>query len=194
MRVRWKMPSDKHSADTTCVHTTVRQWNHCAIFTRNMWISRSYFLILVLFLPECSCEINFLKFHVSLLWELDFKVSLTSLPATDKVGVIVGAVIGALLLLILLLILIWLLIICCQKKRYQKEAANEIRYCITAGERFRAPIGAASHRDSPFCSLVLTGRMPLLQRADPPAGSQAGTPVSNRWQDTVLTRGYSTLL
>uniref|UniRef100_A0A3B5LKU3 Ig-like domain-containing protein n=1 Tax=Xiphophorus couchianus TaxID=32473 RepID=A0A3B5LKU3_9TELE len=55
---------------------------------------------------------------------------------TNKVGVIVGAVIGALLLLILLLILIWLLIICCQKKRYQKEAANEIRYCITAGERF----------------------------------------------------------
>ncbi|XP_056628215.1 V-set and immunoglobulin domain-containing protein 8b [Triplophysa dalaica] len=45
---------------------------------------------------------------------------------TDKVGVIVGAVIGALLLLLLLLLLIWLLICCCNKRRYEKEVANEI--------------------------------------------------------------------
>lgn len=48
--------------------------------------------------------------------------------ATNKVGVIVGAVIGALLLLLLLLLLIWLLICCCHKRRYEKEVANEIRY------------------------------------------------------------------
>lgn len=50
------------------------------------------------------------------------------LPATNKAGVIAGAVIGALLLLLLLLLLIWLLICCCHKRRYQKEVANEIRY------------------------------------------------------------------
>ena len=49
------------------------------------------------------------------------------LPATNKAGVIVGAVIGALLLLLLLLLLIWLLVVCCLKRRYQKEMANEIR-------------------------------------------------------------------
>lgn len=51
----------------------------------------------------------------------------SSPPATNKVGVIVGAVIGALLLLLLLLLLIWLLICCCHKRRYEKEVANEIR-------------------------------------------------------------------
>lgn len=52
-----------------------------------------------------------------------------SLPpaATDKVGVIVGAVIGAILLLLLLLLLIWLIICCCHKRRYVKEVANDIR-------------------------------------------------------------------
>lgn len=52
--------------------------------------------------------------------------------ATNKVGVIMGAVIGALLLLLLLLLLIWLLICCCNKRRYEKEIANEIRYDIAA--------------------------------------------------------------
>lgn len=47
--------------------------------------------------------------------------------ATDKVGMIVGAVIGAILLLLLLLLLIWLIICCCHKRRYEKEAANDIR-------------------------------------------------------------------
>lgn len=68
---------------------------------------------------------------------LMFTRAVSCLPATDKVGVIVGAVFGALLLLLLLLFLIWLLICCCQKKRYQKEAANEIRYCIRAGDYLR---------------------------------------------------------
>lgn len=50
------------------------------------------------------------------------------LPATNRVGVIVGAVIGALLLLLLLLLAIWLTVCCCLKLRYEKEVANEIRY------------------------------------------------------------------
>ena len=53
-----------------------------------------------------------------------------SLTATNKAGVIAGAVIGALLLLLLLLLLIWLLICCCHKRRYEKEVANEIRCSI----------------------------------------------------------------
>ncbi|XP_014329090.1 coxsackievirus and adenovirus receptor homolog [Xiphophorus maculatus] len=71
---------------------------------------------------------------------------------TDKVGVIVGAVIGALLLLVLLLILIWLLIICCQKKRYQKEAANEIREDAPAPES--RPSSRQSSRHSSFQSMA----------------------------------------
>ena len=54
----------------------------------------------------------------------------SSALATNKAGVIAGAVIGALLLLLLLLLLIWLLVCCCRKKRYVKEVANEIRYFV----------------------------------------------------------------
>lgn len=60
--------------------------------------------------------------------------SLCSFAATNKAGVIAGAVIGAILLLLLLLLLIWLLICCCHKRRYVKEVANEIRYGTRAGE------------------------------------------------------------
>lgn len=56
-------------------------------------------------------------------------------PATNKAGVIAGAVIGAILLLLLLLLLIWLLICCCHKRRYEKEVANEIRYRTGATSR-----------------------------------------------------------
>ncbi|XP_076849030.1 V-set and immunoglobulin domain-containing protein 8b isoform X2 [Brachyhypopomus gauderio] len=52
----------------------------------------------------------------------------------SKAGVIAGAVIGALLLLLLLLLLIWLLICCCQKRRYEKETANEIKEDAAAPE------------------------------------------------------------
>ncbi|KAF0033546.1 hypothetical protein F2P81_013612 [Scophthalmus maximus] len=55
------------------------------------------------------------------------KYELHAYNPTNKAGVIVGAVIGALLLLLLLLLLIWLLICCCHKRRYEKEVANEIR-------------------------------------------------------------------
>ncbi|XP_024130503.1 V-set and immunoglobulin domain-containing protein 8b [Oryzias melastigma] len=71
---------------------------------------------------------------------------------TDKVGVIVGAVFGALLLLLLLLFLIWLLICCCQKKRYQKEAANEIREDVPAPES--RPTSRQSSRRSTYQPVV----------------------------------------
>ncbi|KAL2091798.1 hypothetical protein ACEWY4_011596 [Coilia grayii] len=50
----------------------------------------------------------------------------------NKAGVIAGAVIGALLLLLLLLFLIWLIICCCNKRRYEKEVANDIREDVAA--------------------------------------------------------------
>ncbi|OCT69365.1 coxsackievirus and adenovirus receptor homolog [Xenopus laevis] len=52
--------------------------------------------------------------------------------ATNRAGVIAGAVIGALLLFLLLLLLIWCLICCCNKKRYEKEIANDIREDVVA--------------------------------------------------------------
>lgn len=64
-----------------------------------------------------------------------------SLSAINKAGVIAGAVIGALLLLLLLLFLLWFLLSYCNKKRYQKEVANEIRYCIRDGESDSRPKG-----------------------------------------------------
>ncbi|CAM4718974.1 hypothetical protein PO909_018780 [Leuciscus waleckii] len=67
---------------------------------------------------------------------------------TNKVGVIVGAVIGALLLLLLLLLLIWLLICCCNKRRYEKEIANEIR------EDTAAPESHPGSRNSSFRSVM----------------------------------------
>uniref|UniRef100_A0A8D2ZIG7 V-set and immunoglobulin domain containing 8b n=1 Tax=Scophthalmus maximus TaxID=52904 RepID=A0A8D2ZIG7_SCOMX len=60
------------------------------------------------------------------------KYELHAYNPTNKAGVIVGAVIGALLLLLLLLLLIWLLICCCHKRRYEKEVANEIREDVPA--------------------------------------------------------------
>lgn len=102
--------------------------------------------------------------------------AMSCLSATDKVGVIVGAVFGALLLLLLLLFLIWVLICCCQKKRYQKEAANEIRYCIRVGDYFMP--GGRGISECPtktfFFSFIL-GRMSQPQRADPPADTPAST-------------------
>lgn len=76
------------------------------------------------------------------------KYTLNAYNPTNKVGVIVGAVIGALLLFLLLLLLIWLLICCCQKKRYQKEAANEIR------EDAPPPESRPSSRHSSFHSMM----------------------------------------
>lgn len=54
-------------------------------------------------------------------------IFLSPITAANKAGVIAGAVIGALLLLLLLLLLVWLLVCCYQRKRYEKETANEIR-------------------------------------------------------------------
>ncbi|KAE8588613.1 hypothetical protein XENTR_v10022639 [Xenopus tropicalis] len=52
--------------------------------------------------------------------------------ASNRAGIIAGAVIGALLLLLLLLLLIWCLICCCNKKRYEKEMANDIKEDVVA--------------------------------------------------------------
>ncbi|XP_062398410.1 V-set and immunoglobulin domain-containing protein 8b [Sardina pilchardus] len=60
--------------------------------------------------------------------------SLRAHNPVNRAGVIAGAVIGALLLLLLLLLLIWLLICCCNKRRYEKEVANEIREDVVAPE------------------------------------------------------------
>ncbi|XP_070689813.1 V-set and immunoglobulin domain-containing protein 8b [Pempheris klunzingeri] len=75
------------------------------------------------------------------------KYALHAYNATNKVGVIVGAVIGAILLLLLLLLLIWLLICCCHKRRYEKEMANEIR------EDTQAPESRSNSRHSSFRSV-----------------------------------------
>uniref|UniRef100_A0A8C6UMU8 V-set and immunoglobulin domain containing 8b n=1 Tax=Neogobius melanostomus TaxID=47308 RepID=A0A8C6UMU8_9GOBI len=53
---------------------------------------------------------------------------------TNRVGMIVGAVIGSILLLLLLLLLIWLICCCCNKRRYEKEQANDIREDAPAPE------------------------------------------------------------
>ncbi|KAG8450008.1 hypothetical protein GDO86_016626 [Hymenochirus boettgeri] len=59
-------------------------------------------------------------------------VELTASAASNRAGVIAGAVIGAILLLLLLLLLIWLLICCCNKRRYEKEIENDIREDVAA--------------------------------------------------------------
>ncbi|XP_023249660.1 coxsackievirus and adenovirus receptor homolog [Seriola lalandi dorsalis] len=76
------------------------------------------------------------------------KYELHAYNPTNKAGVIVGAVIGAILLLLLLLFLIWLLICCCHKRRYQKEVANEIR------EDAPAPESRPSSRNSSLRSVM----------------------------------------
>ncbi|XP_059193556.1 V-set and immunoglobulin domain-containing protein 8b [Centropristis striata] len=76
------------------------------------------------------------------------RYSLQAYNPTNKVGVIVGAVIGALLLLLLLLLLIWLLCCCCHKRRYQKEVANEIR------EDAQAPESRPTSRNSSLRSVM----------------------------------------
>lgn len=73
------------------------------------------------------------------------RYTLRAYNPTNKVGVIVGAVIGALLLLLLLLFLLWLLVCCCHKRRYQKEVANEIREDAPPPES-RPPSRASSYR------------------------------------------------
>ncbi|XP_043932059.1 coxsackievirus and adenovirus receptor homolog [Protopterus annectens] len=75
-------------------------------------------------------------------------VLLTADQGKSRVGMIVGAIIGALLLLLLLLLLLWLLICCCNKRRYQKEVANEIR------EDTAAPVSHPSSRASSIRSIL----------------------------------------
>ncbi|XP_053330732.1 V-set and immunoglobulin domain-containing protein 8 [Spea bombifrons] len=69
------------------------------------------------------------------------KVDLSA-SSSNRAGIIAGAVIGALLLLLLLLLLIWCIICCCNKRRYEKELANDIR------EDVRAPPSNTNSRAS----------------------------------------------
>ncbi|KAF7199773.1 V-set and immunoglobulin domain-containing protein 8b [Nothobranchius furzeri] len=105
---------------------------------------------------------------------------------TNRVGVIVGAVIGALLLFLLLLLLILLLYFCCCKKRHQKESSNEIREDVTAPESrpasrnssMRSILGYCTHQGvqyssvkSPLPSINESG--PTLTGSDNGAASAA---------------------
>lgn len=93
----------------------------------------------------------------------------SGVAATNKVGVIVGAVIGALLLLLLLLLLIWLLCCCCRKRRYEKEVANEIRYSSEADAHMRGLPQLAGDK----APRVVSERTPRRQRAGLPAAIPA---------------------
>ncbi|CAH2327126.1 coxsackievirus and adenovirus receptor homolog [Pelobates cultripes] len=55
-----------------------------------------------------------------------------TVSSSNRAAIIAGAVIGAILLLLLLLLLIWCLICCCNKRRYEKELANDIREDVGA--------------------------------------------------------------
>lgn len=125
------------------------------------------------------------KRRAVLIWSLS---TLSSFPATNKVGVIVGAVIGALLLLLLLLLLIWLLICCCHKRRYEKEVANEIRYCIRVGKHFKHPWNDLRINWLRPVWPVSSGRTLRPRRADPPAE----TPASAQCWATTPTPGCTT--
>lgn len=186
----------KHSVNTYCVHTTVSLQCHHLIFilaALNTHILKVPFFDMLLYQITCNPLVGF-GIQAAHVW---FLSTTLSLPATNKAGVIAGAVIGALLLLLLLLLLIWLLFCCCHKRRYQKEVANEIRYftavwgiCQTISDR-RSSL-TENLRDSAF-----PGRTCRPQRAGPPAGTPActpaGTPASARWWDTALTMASSTI-
>lgn len=128
---------------------------------------------------------------VGCIWSVIILRNLSFPPAVNKVGVIVGAVIGALLLLLLLLLLILLLVCCCCcKRRFQKEAANEIRYWFRDGSCYWLKSQSrGSSCLTPVWS-VSSGRTPRPRRADPPAG----TPACVQSWATAPTMGCNTAL
>ncbi|XP_053560763.1 V-set and immunoglobulin domain-containing protein 8 [Bombina bombina] len=79
-----------------------------------------------------------------------------SASSANRAGIIAGAVIGALLLLLLILLLIWCLICCCNRRRYEKELANDIKEDVPAPESnpnsryssIRTALGYRSHNIS----------------------------------------------
>ncbi|XP_027026844.1 V-set and immunoglobulin domain-containing protein 8b isoform X1 [Tachysurus fulvidraco] len=89
------------------------------------------------------------------------KYTLKAYNPTSPAGIIAGAVIGALLLLLLLLLLIWLLVCCYQKRRYEKETANEIKEDAAAPESqpgsryssFRSMLGYHPHQGITYSSV-----------------------------------------
>lgn len=113
------------------------------------------------------------------------KYTLKAYEPTNKVGVIVGSVIGALLLLLLLLLLIWLLVCCCHKRRYEKEVANEIREDVHAPESrpnsrnssFRSVMGYRAHQGMVYSSV----------RAAKPQRTDSTTPSTIYKDPSLLT-------
>ncbi|KAK0138153.1 Coxsackievirus and adenovirus receptor [Merluccius polli] len=103
------------------------------------------------------------------------KYTLHAYNPTNKAGVIVGAVIGALLLLLLLLLLIWLLVCCCLKRRYQKEVANEIREDVPAPES--RPTSRASSLRSVLAYRSHPGVHYHLQKGQPSRAESARSAV-----------------
>ncbi|XP_010874263.2 V-set and immunoglobulin domain-containing protein 8b [Esox lucius] len=116
------------------------------------------------------------------------KLTLYAYDPPNKVGIIVGAVIGALLLLLLLLLLIWLLVCCCHKRRYEKEVAHEIREDAPAPESrsasrnssFRSVLGYRSHAGVVYSS-VRNGQPKRTESSHSSIykGQRNGTPTPN---------------
>ncbi|XP_054630441.1 V-set and immunoglobulin domain-containing protein 8b isoform X1 [Dunckerocampus dactyliophorus] len=114
------------------------------------------------------------------------RYSLKAHNPTNKVGVIVGAVIGALLLLLLLLLLIWLLVCCCHKRRYEKEVANEIKEDTHAPESqppsrnssYRSVLGYRTHQGVSYSSVG--NRLPSVNEsnASHPSNSDKASKLS----------------
>lgn len=109
-----------------------------------------------------------------------------SVSSANRTGVIVGAVFGALLLLLLLLLLIWCLICCCNKRRYEKEIANDIREDVNAPPPSRTNSRASSVRTA-------AGYRPhhisySLRKAYNPAPREAPTAPSLTGSDPVKVR------
>lgn len=117
------------------------------------------------------------------------KYALHAYNPTNRVGVIVGAVIGALLLLLLLLLLIWLICCCCcNKKRGEKERANEIR------EDAPAPESRPTSRATSLRSVLSYHTHHGVQYSNPnivyTAGSVRGSQRSNGDRKTTQSLKY----
>ncbi|XP_069584872.1 coxsackievirus and adenovirus receptor-like [Ranitomeya imitator] len=105
-----------------------------------------------------------------------------TITAGNRTGIIIGAVFGALLLLLLLLLLIWCLICCCNKRRYEKELANDIREDVAAppsnsNSRASSIRTAAGYRPH-HISYSLRRDYNAAPRDEPSAPSLIGSDVS----------------
>lgn len=116
-----------------------------------------------------------------------------TVSSANRTGIIVGAVIGALLLLLLLLLLIWCLICCCNKRRYEKELANDIREDVNAPPPSRPTSRASSVRTAAgyrphHISYSLRRSYNAAPRVEPNAPSFSGSdPIKVKFESPVPT-------